>query len=136
MPDTGTLLGDLESLAQQATKKDNKSDSQLMIGLASAIPHDDELREVFRERLIEPHVHMLTEIFTRAVERGEIPEVKNIDLIVSIIPALVFHRLLIYGLAPDSDFIKTVMEGVILPLVFSTSNETPSFEDFQTPHTN
>ncbi|HEY5112069.1 MAG TPA: TetR/AcrR family transcriptional regulator [Acidimicrobiales bacterium] len=122
--DTGSLLGDLESMAQQAMKTDNKSDSQMMIGLASALPHDAELREVFRERLVAPHVAMLTEIFGRAVARGEIPVVKNIDLIVSIIPALVFHRLLILGLAPDTEFVRTVTEGIILPLVFANSKET------------
>jgi hypothetical protein len=108
----------------------------MMIGLASALPHDAELREVFRERLVAPHVAMLTEIFARAVERGEIPEVKNIELVASIIPALVFHRLLILGLAPDAQFIKTVTEGVILPLVFAKSNEAVPSEVPQPPHTN
>jgi AcrR family transcriptional regulator len=123
-PNTGSLLGDLESLAQHAVNKDRKSDSQMMIGLASALPHDAELREVFRERLVEPHVAMLTEIFDRAVGRGEIPVIENLDLVVSILPALVFHRLLFLGVAPDAEFLKNVIEGVIKPLVFANPNQS------------
>ena len=120
-PNTGSLEGDLESLAQHAMKKDRNSDSQIMIGLASALPHDAELREVFRERLVEPHIVILTEIFDRAVERGEIPVVKNLDLVVSILPALVFHRLLFLGVAPDAEFLRNVIDGVIKPLLFANS---------------
>ncbi|HVB51100.1 MAG TPA: TetR/AcrR family transcriptional regulator [Acidimicrobiales bacterium] len=136
VPDTGSLLGDLESLAQHAMKTNNTSDSQMMVGLASALPHDAELREVFRERLVGPHVAMLKEIFERAVTRGEIPVVKNIDLVVSIIPALVFHRLLILGLAPDTEFVRNVTEGIILPLVFANSKETLLREVPPSPLTN
>ncbi|HEY5103665.1 MAG TPA: TetR/AcrR family transcriptional regulator [Acidimicrobiales bacterium] len=118
-PNTGSLEGDLESLAQHAMKKDRNSDGQIMIGLASALPHDAELREVFRDRLVEPHIAILTEIFDRAVERGEIPVVENLDLVVSILPALVFHRLLFLGVAPDAEFFRNVIDGVIKPLLFA-----------------
>jgi len=93
----------------------------MMIGLASALPHDAELREVFRERLVEPHIIVLTEIFNRAVDREEIPVVKNLDLVVSILPALVFHRLLFLGVVPDPEFLRSVIEGVIKPLLFANS---------------
>ncbi len=85
-PDTGSLRGDLAEISKHLAKHDRPMDSQVMIGLASALPHDAELREVFQERMVATQVKMLTLIFDRAVERGEIEEVKNIDVVVSIFP--------------------------------------------------
>ncbi|HEY5265290.1 MAG TPA: TetR/AcrR family transcriptional regulator [Acidimicrobiales bacterium] len=135
-PDTGSLEGDLESLVQHAMKKNGNSDSQMMIGLASALPHDAELREVFRERLVEPHIIVLTKIFDRAVERGEIPVVKNLDLVVSILPALVFHRLLFLGAAPDAEFFRNVIDGVLKPLLFANSIQSLPTDVPPPPQTN
>jgi len=135
-PDTGSLEGDLEALVQHAMKKNQNSDSQMMIGLASALPHDAELREVFRERLVEPHIIVLTEIFNRAVDREEIPVVKNLDLVVSILPALVFHRLLFLGVVPDPEFLRSVIEGVIKPLLFANSLQSLPVDAPKPPQTN
>lgn len=121
VPNTGSLRGDLSELSERASKNDDQQlDTQLMIGLVSALPHDPELREVFRERLVEPHVATLGEIFAQAVVRGEIRPVKNLETIVSIIPALILHRLLVVGAVPDEQFFDSIIDGVILPLVFSS----------------
>ncbi len=124
-PDTRTLRGDLAVLAERASGKyDQPMDSQVIIGLVSALPHDFELREVFRLRLVEPHVANLTLVFERAVERGEIQPVRNLALIVTILPALILHRLLINGTTPDREFFEAVIEGVILPLVLGGPGPT------------
>jgi len=117
IPNTGSLRGDLDELSQQSTKSDRQLDTQVMIGLASALPHDAELREVFKEKMVASHVRTLTEIFDHAVDRGEIEKVKNLDIIVSILPALILHRLMIMGTAPDHQFTESIIDGVILPLV-------------------
>ncbi|MFY9784093.1 MAG: TetR/AcrR family transcriptional regulator [Acidimicrobiales bacterium] len=116
VPNTGTLRGDLSELARRATNADRQLDTPVMIGLVSALPHDRELRDVFRERLVEPHAATLTEIFQRAERRGEIPPVRDLDTVISILPALVLHRLLTTGTGPDLAFIEHVIEGVVLPL--------------------
>lgn len=116
-PDTGTLRGDLDTLVSRATELDRPMDTQVIIGLVSALPHDTELRDVFRERFIEPHTATLRGIFERAVARGEIEPVEYLDLVVSIVPALVLHRLLVDGTPPDEPFLRAVVDGLILPLV-------------------
>ncbi len=123
LPDTGTLAGDLAELSRRTTGGGRQLDTSLMIGLVSALPHDPELRDVFRERLVEPHVRGLATIFQRAIERGEIGPLANLDVIVSILPALVLHRLLVAGIAPDQEFIETVVNDVILPLVLAGDPE-------------
>jgi AcrR family transcriptional regulator len=116
--DTGELRGDLTALALQASAaKKHPLDSQVMIGLVSALPHDPELRDVFYERLVNPHLATLKMIFERAVARGEIAPVQNLDTVVSILPALVLHRVIVMGTVPDEQFFVSIIDQVILPLV-------------------
>jgi AcrR family transcriptional regulator len=116
-PDTGSLLGDLEVLADAATQNHGQTNTEVMIGLISALPHDEELREVFRERLAGPHEQTLKTVFQHAIDRGEVAEVPNLEMIVSIIPALYFYRCLILDDTPDQKFIDTVIKEVVLPLI-------------------
>jgi AcrR family transcriptional regulator len=125
-PDTGTLRGDLGALIDQSDVEDGRLDTQVMIGLVSALPHDAELRDVFRTQLIEPHTAVLALVFDRAVARGEIRPVKNMETIVSILPALVFHRLIVSATVPDRAFFESIVEGVLLPLLEVGNYETPS----------
>jgi AcrR family transcriptional regulator len=116
-PDTGTLRGDLAALINQSDLEDGPLDTEVMIGLVSALPHDAELRDVFRSQLIEPHTRTLAVVFDRAIERGEIRPVANMEMIVSILPALVFHRLLVSATVPDRAFFESIVDGVLLPLL-------------------
>jgi AcrR family transcriptional regulator len=118
IPDTGDLRGDLTALAVQASAPEQQPiDSQVMIGLVSALPHDPELRDVFLERLVNPHLATLKMIFERAVARGEIAPVQNLDTVVSILPALILHRVIVMGTVPDEQFFLSIIDQVILPLV-------------------
>jgi AcrR family transcriptional regulator len=116
VPDTGSLRGDLEAIAVSSASTDNRFDGQLMIGLISALARDAELRLAFRERLIDPHRARLKQVFERAVTRGEVPEDRNLDLLVSLFPALCIHHLLIFGELPEGNFVEQVMNDVIVPL--------------------
>lgn len=124
-PDTGTLRGDLAALIDQSDRDEGQLDTKVMIGLVSALPHDAELREVFRTQLIEPHTATLVVVFDRALARGEIRPVKNMEMVVSILPALVFHRLLVSAAVPDRAFLESIVEEILLPLLDVTNGETP-----------
>ena len=50
------------------------------------------------------------------VARGEIPPGRNLDLLISVFPALAIHHLLIFGELPDASFTAQVMNDLILPL--------------------
>jgi Tetracyclin repressor-like, C-terminal domain len=124
-PDTGTLRGDLSALIDQSDLEQERLDTKVMIGLVSALPHDAELREVFRTQLIEPHTATLAVVFGRAVTRGEIQPVDNMETIVSILPALVFHRLIVSATVPDRAFFESIVDGVLLPLLEVGNYESP-----------
>ncbi len=119
-PDTGSLRGDLRELARRASVHDGEPlDTSVMVGLASALPRDPDLRAAFEARLVEPHRQVLAAVFERAVARGEIAPVANLDLVVSLIPALTLYRLLVQTQEVDPSFVESVIEGVILPLVLA-----------------
>ncbi|HEY5024999.1 MAG TPA: TetR/AcrR family transcriptional regulator [Acidimicrobiales bacterium] len=116
VPDTGSLRGDLEAIVHGSTNTDTPIDAQLVIGLITALAHDGELRHVVRERLIDPDKARLKQVFERAVARGEVAEDRNLDLLVSLFPALAIQHVLIFGEFPDAQFAEQVMHDVILPL--------------------
>jgi AcrR family transcriptional regulator len=119
VPDTGSLRGDLESIAQGVASTDNQFSTQLMMGLITALAHDTELRQVFREQLIDPHKASLMLVFEQARARGEIADGRNLELLVSLFPALMIHHLLTSGEKPDARFAAQVMHDVILPLAIA-----------------
>jgi AcrR family transcriptional regulator len=116
IPDTGTLRGDLEAMMRGSDSPDARFDAQLVLGLVTALARDPELRLVIREHLLGQGGIRLRRIFERAVARGEIPPDRNLDLLVSVFPALVIHRLLIFGELPDASFTTQVVNDLILPL--------------------
>jgi AcrR family transcriptional regulator len=116
VPDTGSLRGDLEALASRSERPDVRFDAKLVLGVVSALASNPELRQVIREQFIGPGGVRLRQVFERAVARGEIPPDRNLDLLVSVFPALVIHHLLIFGELPDASFAAQVMDELILPL--------------------
>jgi AcrR family transcriptional regulator len=116
VPDTGSLRGDLEAIGQGSSSADNQFDAQLMMGLITALARDAELRQVFRERLIDPHAAILTRVFEQAMARGEVDKGRNLELLVSLYPALMLQHLLKFGEIPSADFAQQVIDDVIMPL--------------------
>jgi AcrR family transcriptional regulator len=115
-PDTGSLSGDLEAMGEGFCSDENSVNAKIMLGLITALAHDAEIREVFRTRMIEPGMNAMRTIFERAVARGEVSEDRNLDLLVSLFPALMIQQVLITGELPDVEFVAQVRRDVILPL--------------------
>lgn len=65
-------------------------------------------------------------ILARAVARGEIAPVSNLETVASIFPALVLHRLIVFGTVPDLPFFEAIIDHVILPLVHGVTTAWPS----------
>jgi AcrR family transcriptional regulator len=121
-PDTGSLESDLAALGQGFCSQESRVNAQIMLGLITALAHDAELRDVFRERMIEPRTRLIRSIFERAVARGEVSTERNLDLLVSLFPALMIQQVLITGELPDTDFSWHVINDVILPLATAPTN--------------
>ena len=122
IPDTGSLRGDLEALASRSDNPDVRFDAKLVLGLVSALASHPELRQVVREQFIGRGGVRLRQVFERAVVRGEIPQDRNLDLLISVFPAMAIHHLLISGELPDASFTAQVMDELILPLAAPLSS--------------
>jgi AcrR family transcriptional regulator len=115
-PDTGSLSGDLDAMSEGFCSPENSFNAKIMLGLITALAHDAEIREVFRARMIEPRMNAMRSLFERAVERGEVSRECNLDLLGSLLPALMIQQVLITGELPDAEFLAQVRRDVILPL--------------------
>lgn len=115
-PDTGSLRGDLEAMTCHFDASDDPFQTAVTAGLMSALTHDADLRTAFAEHFVGPRKARLRAVFERAVERGEIPPQPDTDLLAAVLPAMVLHRMLTTGLAPDADFARSLIGRIVLPL--------------------
>ncbi|MCW2807313.1 MAG: TetR/AcrR family transcriptional regulator [Marmoricola sp.] len=114
--DTGSLRGDLVStfcgshgLAHDATG--------LLGSVITALSSDPEFAQLFREAFIAPKVAASQAIYTRAIERGEIPADVDVDIIAPALAGILLHRSFVLGIVPDDADIERVIDHVILPAV-------------------
>lgn len=110
--DTGTLAGDLHTVARRLARKD----SDLMIAMGQAVMRDPDLAEVFRELLIKPEHEAFRQIVMRAVARGELQRVPaSLDLCAPMLVQQVANRPICLGLDCTEEFLVEVVDHVILP---------------------
>ena len=116
VPDTGSLRGDLEAMARTSDSADTRFDAQLVLGLVTALARDPELRQAVRGQFLGRGGIRVRQVFERAVARGEIPPGRDLDLLISVFPAMVIHHLLLFGELPDASFTAQVINDLVLPL--------------------
>ncbi len=117
-PDTGSLAGDFAQLCVGLTGKLESRTVAVMQGLASAITHDRALAAAFVKHFVAPKRAALAKVFARAQARGEMPTGKDIDLLTSVIPALMLYHAGTGG-PPDLDFVRRITAEVLLPAATS-----------------
>lgn len=87
----------------------------LLVALMSRLPLDEELNQVFRERIILPRTEVARKIFGRAMLRGEIRPDADPRLIFSIVPALMTYRAMLRDPAPDPMAAEHLIDTLVLP---------------------
>ncbi|RLV51296.1 TetR/AcrR family transcriptional regulator [Nocardioides mangrovicus] len=116
-PDTGSLRGDLletfcgtgDHMASEATK--------VLGAVCTALTSDAALAAEFRERFIGPKVDVSTQLYARAIERGEIDADADLEVIAPAMAGILLHRAFVLGLPLDDDVVRRVVDHVILPAV-------------------
>ncbi len=127
IPDTGSLVTDLETLAAHmgAAGAGNRQ-HHVMMGLVSASNRDPEIAEALRARIVEPREASIRVILQRARDRGEITAEVDIELIVGVVPAMMMHRPMFDRLPPDGEFLNRVIRSIVLPSVLNPPPAPPS----------
>ena len=95
-PDTGSLIEDIEVIWREAYAADPRMTSFAPRLLADAA-NDPEMHAIFRAALIEPRREYLGAILRRGVERGELRDDVDLDVVIDLIAGPYIYRLLIDG---------------------------------------
>ncbi|MEW2295129.1 TetR/AcrR family transcriptional regulator [Streptomyces sp. NPDC006743] len=114
--DTGSLRGDLHELMSREDDCTMERNSALMRGLAMAVHSNPDLREAFREQLVEPEMAAFRKLVQRAVDRGEIrPDCPALDFVVHMLAGGFVVRALIENQPPTQAFLRSYIDAVVLP---------------------
>lgn len=114
-PDTGSLRGDLRSIAERGMNHDH-GDSDLITAIMHAMRTNEELAAAVRAEIINPARDRIGAMLQRAIDRGEIsadnPALPFADLM--FMAPMVLH-IVLEGTEPDPDYLNRYFEGVLLP---------------------
>ena len=114
-PDTGSLRGDLQAAFCGMGGLTDPDTVAVFSSVITAIGRDPEFAEQFREHFISEKVEGSRKIWERALDRGELREDVDLDLLAPSLAGIVLHRVFILGQLPDEDLITRVIDQIILP---------------------
>ena len=126
IPDTGSLAGDIEAMIAAVPDFDESARRQMsvFVGLATAAAHDADLRATLADNL--PFRRVFHEVLQRAVERGEIPAERDLELLPDVMMGLHVLQILL-GESPDRAHFRRALETIIYPLLTAGSPEERRF---------
>ncbi|TCC59682.1 TetR/AcrR family transcriptional regulator [Kribbella pittospori] len=113
--DTGSLRGDLISLACGTGGFTDEMPMSVMAGLLTALQHDAELQKAFQQRFLAPRLGLVATVYQRAIDRGEVSPDIDVELLANTLPAVIIHHAFLLGVEPTDDLILRVIDNVILP---------------------
>ena len=114
--DTGSLRGDLHEMVAQDDDCTMERNSALMRGVAMAIHHNPDLRQAFRDQLVEPEIQEFRRLLQRAVDRGEIrADCPALDFLLHMMVGGFATRALLDDQPPTRAFLTSYLDAVVLP---------------------
>jgi AcrR family transcriptional regulator len=117
LPDHGNLRDDLLDLLRQMTVMVNCEAARGLQCLVAEINRDPRFKQVVHERVLAPRKRVFLAALERAAERGQLrPELAN-QLVADVGPALVMQRFLAEGGPIPDDFLVSVIDAVVTPVL-------------------
>jgi AcrR family transcriptional regulator len=119
MPDTGSLVGDLNAISR--AQRDRLGDSpvpRVIPRLLADSAEDGELHALIKERAVGPIRDIIRVTVQRAMDRGELRDDVDIELVVDVFHALPVYRILMSGgrldeVVPMPEiYVPLLMEGL------------------------
>ncbi|MFZ4237744.1 TetR/AcrR family transcriptional regulator [Streptomyces murinus] len=100
-PDTGTLEGDLRAVLRAKAATLTGEGGRLMQALIGEAAQNTALAEALTDAFLTPVHRRVEEAVRRAVDRGEIPPVEDIELLGDVVAGPVMSRFLLTPRRPD-----------------------------------
>lgn len=115
LADTGTLRGDLLALFKPQSVEEADHKMRVMAGLASVLLQNPQLAEAGNAAIVQPWAVVNRLLMERALERGEISDKADIDVLSQVLPSMAAYRALIQRKPFDLEFLIALIDGVLLP---------------------
>ena len=117
VPDSGDLRTDLLAAFCGMGGLTDHDTTSTFGAVMTALTTDPEFAKEFRTRVLLPKSQLSRTLFQRAVDRGEVRDDLDLDLMAPALAGIVLHRLFVMGEEPGPRLIEHVIDQIILPAV-------------------
>jgi len=125
LPEQGNVRDELLSLLRQMAALINSPVGCAFQNLMAEIDRNATFARLFQERVKQPQKHMWLAVLQRAVARGEIQPGAASQLIADVGPAMLAQRCMTEGPPVPDEFVVTVLDDVVMPLLAATPSGRP-----------
>ncbi|MGP4001439.1 TetR/AcrR family transcriptional regulator [Streptomyces sp. 8N706] len=102
LPDTGSLLGDLTGLVQEIVDSlSNPAAAAAIPGLIADVDASPDLAARFRDTFVTQEQACIGELLDRAVSRGEIAMIRDVELVHALVTGPIFTTLYLQRRSAD-----------------------------------
>jgi AcrR family transcriptional regulator len=115
LPDTGSLRDDLVGATCRMGGLADEKPVGMLASVMTAVTRDPDFAEDFRARFVGPKIAASRVLFERALEREEIRDDCDLDLMASALAGIVLHRTYVLGEQPTPELITKVIDQIIIP---------------------
>jgi len=117
LPDTGSLREDLLALLRRTAAMANSATGCALRCLLAEVDREHPFARLLQERVFAPRKQAFRAVLERAAERGQVRPGAAGQLVADVGPALVVQRFLADGPPVPDDYVVSVLDEVVLPLL-------------------
>jgi AcrR family transcriptional regulator len=115
--DTGSYRGDMLAILRGWAALFSGPDAPTLQALISAMPHDQELTDTFREDVIGWRKKEMAALLSRGIARGDVRADVPVEIARELGQSVLWHRLLITGDPITDDLVVQLVDEVLVPFV-------------------
>jgi AcrR family transcriptional regulator len=116
-PDTGNVRSDIAQIFDLMATTMASPAGGAMQALLGELGHDHDFIKTLHTRVLAPRKALMLEILRRGVARGDVRPDAVKSVIAEAGPALLVHRLLMFGPPIDPSYVDDILDDVVMPLI-------------------
>jgi AcrR family transcriptional regulator len=117
LPDHGDVREDLLELLRRLAAMVNSSTGCALRCLLAEVDRGHPFARLLHERVFAPRKHAFRAVLERAAERGQLRSDAASQLVADVGPAMVVQRFLAEGPPVPDDYVVSILDEVVLPLL-------------------
>jgi AcrR family transcriptional regulator len=122
--DTGNVRSDIAQIFDLMAATMGSPAGGAMQALLGELGHDHDFIKTLHTRVLAPRKALMLEILRRGVARGDVRPDAVKPVIAEAGPALLVHRLLMFGPPIDPSYVDDILDDVVMPLISPVSKPT------------